>query len=68
LVAPGCRIKQTFRIRAKLRLNRQDGIIKAKGSSATFLAPEKPGSYRVHLRVTDDRKRAATGNFPIKVK
>jgi hypothetical protein len=26
LVVLGCRIKQTFRIRAKLRLNRQDGI------------------------------------------
>jgi hypothetical protein len=43
-------------------------VIKAEGSSATFHAPEKTGAYRVHLRVTDNRKRAATGNFPIKVK
>lgn len=43
-------------------------VIKAEGTSATFLAPEKPGAYRVHLRITDNRKRAATGNFPIKVK
>jgi hypothetical protein len=43
-------------------------VIKAEGSSATFRAPEKPGAYRVHLRVTDNHKRAATGNFPIKVK
>lgn len=43
-------------------------VITAKGPSATFRAPEKPGDYRVHLRVTDSRKRAATGNFPIKVK
>jgi hypothetical protein len=43
-------------------------LVKAAASSATFLAPEKPGSYRVHLRVTDNHKRAATGNFPIKVK
>jgi hypothetical protein len=43
-------------------------VIKTEDSSATLLAPDKPGAYRVHLRVTDDHKRAATGNFPIKVK
>ncbi|MCX6857419.1 MAG: PKD domain-containing protein [Verrucomicrobia bacterium] len=43
-------------------------LIKAEGPSATFHAPTKPGDYRVHLLVTDTRKRAATGNFPIKVK
>ena len=43
-------------------------VIKAEGSSATFLAPEKAGAYRVHLCVTDAHKRAATANFPIKVK
>ena len=43
-------------------------LIKAEGSSATFHAPTKPGDYRVHVIVTDNRKRAATGNFPIKVK
>ncbi len=43
-------------------------VVKADASSATFLAPEKPGTYRVHLRVTDSRKRAATGNFPFQVK
>jgi len=43
-------------------------VIKAEGSSATFRAPEKPGDYRVHVLVTDNHKRAATGNFPIKVK
>jgi len=43
-------------------------LLKADGSSATFLAPEKPGAYRVHLLVTDNHKRAATGNFPILVK
>ena len=43
-------------------------IAKAEGNSATFRAPEKPGAYRVHLLVTDNHKRAATGNFPFKVK
>ncbi len=43
-------------------------IVKAEGSTATFHAPEKPGDYRVHIIVVDNRKRAATGNFPIKVK
>jgi len=43
-------------------------VIKTEGSSATFHAPEKPGAYRLHLRVTDNSKRAATANFPIKVK
>ena len=43
-------------------------LIKAEGTFASFQAPEKPGHYRVHLRVTDNRHRAATGNFPILVK
>jgi hypothetical protein len=43
-------------------------VIKAEGPTATFKAPTKPGAYRVHLRVTDHRKRAATANFPILVK
>lgn len=43
-------------------------LVKAAGNSATFRAPAKPGSYRVHVLVTDSRKRAATGNFPFKVK
>lgn len=43
-------------------------IIKTEGRSATFRAPSKPGAYRVHLRVTDNRHRAATANFPILVK
>ena len=43
-------------------------LIKAEGTSATFRAPEKPGAYRVNLRITDNRKRAATSNFPILVK
>ncbi len=43
-------------------------VIKADGNSATFRAPENPGDYRVHLLVTDNRKRAATANFPFKVK
>lgn len=42
-------------------------VIKAEGPSAAFLAPTKPGDYRVHLLVTDGRKRGATGNFPIRV-
>lgn len=42
-------------------------VITVEGPSATFHAPTKPGDYRVHLLVTDSRKRAATGNFPIKV-
>jgi hypothetical protein len=42
-------------------------IIKTEGPSASFRAPTKPGDYRVHILVTDTRKRAATGNFPIKV-
>ena len=43
-------------------------LIKAEGTSATFRAPEKLGAYRVNLRITDNRKRAATSNFPILVK
>ena len=43
-------------------------IIKAEGPTAIFHAPTKPGTYRVHLLVTDNHKRAATGNFPFKVK
>ncbi len=43
-------------------------ITKTEGSSASFHAPEKPGAYRVHLVVTDNHKRAATANFPFKVK
>jgi hypothetical protein len=42
-------------------------LIQAEGSTATFRAPEKPGAYRVHLRVTDNRRRAATANFPFQV-
>lgn len=42
-------------------------VVKTDGSQATFRAPQKPGEYRVHLRVTDTRKRAATANFPFKV-
>jgi hypothetical protein len=43
-------------------------VIKTEANAATFHAPEKPGHYRVHVQVTDNRKRAATGNFPIMVK
>lgn len=43
-------------------------IVKAEGSTASFRAPAKPGEYRVHVRVTDGRKRVATGNFPFQVK
>jgi hypothetical protein len=43
-------------------------VVKAEGSTATFRAPQKPGDYRVHVRVTDTHQRAATGNFPILVK
>lgn len=43
-------------------------VVKAEGSSATFRAPTKLGPYRVHLRVIDNRKRAATANFPFLVK
>lgn len=43
-------------------------VIKAEGSTATFRAPQKPGDYRVYVRVTDTHQRAATANFPIKVK
>lgn len=43
-------------------------VVKAEGAHATFRAPTKPGDYRVHLKVTDTRKRAATANFPFKVK
>lgn len=43
-------------------------FVKAEAGNATFNAPEKPGAYRVHLRVTDTRKHAATGNFPLLVK
>jgi hypothetical protein len=43
-------------------------VVKAEGSTATFRAPQKPGDYRVHVRVIDTHQRAATANFPIKVK
>lgn len=42
-------------------------VIKTETNSATFRTPKKPGDYRVHLRVTDTHKRAATANFPFKV-
>jgi hypothetical protein len=42
-------------------------LVKSEGATATFRAPEKPGDYRVHLRVTDNHQRAATANFPFKV-
>jgi hypothetical protein len=42
-------------------------VVKAEGSKATIRAPQKPGDYRVHLRVADSQKRAATANFPFKV-
>jgi len=42
-------------------------VMKSEGDHATFRAPKKPGEYRVHLRVTDSRQRAATANFPFKV-
>jgi Glycosyl hydrolases family 2, TIM barrel domain len=43
-------------------------VVKSEGKTASFRAPEKPGAYRVHLLVTDSRRRAATGNFCFKVK
>ena len=43
-------------------------VVKADDSSATFRAPLRPGDYRVHLRVTDTHQRAATANFPFKVR
>ncbi len=43
-------------------------VVKAEGWTATFRAPQKPGDYRVHVRVTDTHQRAATANFPILVK
>lgn len=43
-------------------------VVKVTGASANFRAPQKPGDYRVHLLVTDTRHRAATANFPFKVK
>lgn len=45
-----------------------DRLVHAENSSATFKAPVKPGSYRMHLLVTDPRQRAATANFPFEVK
>jgi hypothetical protein len=42
-------------------------VVKSGGHSAVFRAPQKPGDYRVHLLVTDERHRAATANFPFKV-
>lgn len=43
-------------------------LMEAEGGHATFQAPTKPGAYRVHVRVSDNRQRAATANFPIFVK
>ncbi len=43
-------------------------IVTAEGQSATFHAPKQPGAYRVHVLVTDNHGRAATGNFPFQVK
>lgn len=43
-------------------------LVRAEGSTAVFRAPQKPGEYRVHLRVTDPHQRAATANFPFKVR
>jgi hypothetical protein len=43
-------------------------VLSTEGSKATLRAPQKPGDYRVHLRVTDTHKRAATANFPFRVR
>jgi hypothetical protein len=44
-----------------------DCVVTTEGATATFRAPSQPGHYRVHLRVTDTRRRAATANFPFSV-
>lgn len=43
-------------------------VLRTSERYATFIAPKKPGEYRVHVRVTNGRKRAATANFPFQVK
>jgi hypothetical protein len=45
-----------------------EAVVKTEGKTAAFRAPKKPGAYRVHLLITDSRRRAATGNFCFKVK
>jgi hypothetical protein len=44
-----------------------DSLVKGGSSAAEFRAPEKPGAYRVFLRVTDRKGNAATGNVPVRV-
>lgn len=45
-----------------------DGLIQSEGPSAAIKAPEKAGSYRVFVYVTDGKGHAATANVPVQVK
>lgn len=70
LVAPGCGIKQTFRIRTKLRLNRQLGIIGVPSRSAQHLQATISTDERVqkdHLqeieRVAHSTQRDLTADY-----
>lgn len=43
-------------------------LVKSEAGTAEFRAPDKPGAWRVFLRVTDGTGRAATANVPFLVK
>ena len=54
MVAPGCGIKQTFRIRAKLRLNSQVGIRRTRDYFTK--APTLPSVVQVFLKPDTDEE------------
>lgn len=43
-------------------------IAKSSGGQVTVIAPEKPGIYRLHVWVKDDKGQAATANTPFQVR
>lgn len=50
----------------KVPVTLPDCVVNGPGPSASFLAPEKAGNWRVFVQVTDGKKHAATANFPFR--
>jgi hypothetical protein len=51
----------------KVPAREPDCVVSSNGPDALFRAPEKPGAWRVFVRVTDGKGHAATANFPFYV-